>query len=199
MISIILVTITKGEITTKDHLLGLVENVFQNRLAQPRAQSANSYINEMARAIAYSCSPRPASEAYFLWISPQEFEIVIETFYQGNLIYSTETIIKALKRRLKQADITCKYEIRLQEIADGRTYISGKPISQFIFLWEGIKEHIVSVFIAIILTIVAKIWLTNYFEEALAGVIGLLLFAAWKFLAILFDIRNKSIDWRIDD
>jgi hypothetical protein len=197
VIAVIRVSVERGEIVDANHLRNLAEDVFRHVPPAQRGQGATRYIGEMADAVAYSCIPRPGSEAYFLWLEPREFEVVIETFHQGDLLRSSESVVHALKRRLKQVDMAGEFEVRLQAVGDDRVYISGKPNSLIWCLWDGLKDHFVFVGIGAILLIVAKVWLNDYLQEAIATLITLVLVMFWQGFRIWLESRNRSINWRI--
>jgi uncharacterized membrane protein len=64
-------------------------------------------------------------------------------------------------------------------------------------LWEGLKDNLAGLFVGIIVAIIAKFWLRDYYQEAIAVFIGLSLFSLWEFFSIWRAVRKQPIYWSI--
>jgi hypothetical protein len=200
MVAFIHVTLLKGTFTSKQHLRDVMATIFQNEAPSdrlPHVQGVQRYIADILIHSIYSCIPRLASQAWFLWLTERKFLVVVQTFYQGNLLQSAEGFIRALLPRLKQLDFVTEFHISLQSPWDAQTYISGEPNLMSSRLWEGLKDNLAGLFVGIIVAIIAKFWLRDYYQEAIAVFIGLSLFSLWEFFSIWRAVRKQPIYWSI--
>lgn len=200
MVVFIHVTLLRGTFQQKKQLRDLVATIFQNDVSikrQSRADGVQKYIADILRDSIYSCIPRPASQAWFLWLTELEFLIVVETFYQGNLLLTSEGILKALIHRFKKLKFNLEYHISLQSPRDAQTYVTGLPNSLIARLKESLKDNIAWLLIAFIIVVIADRWWPEYYHEALAGLIGLSLFSLWEFISVWIDVHKHPIHWSI--
>lgn len=203
MIAIIHVTLTRGEFSSRGQLKEMAASIYppveDPSLQNNIAPGLQSYVSSLASESVYSCVPRPASQALYLWLNAREFEVVIETFHHGHLLRSAESTVRSIDRRLNQLDKTAEVNITLQSPGDAQTYITGNHLSIWGHLWDRLKGNVVALIIGIIIAIIAKIWLTDYFDDAIAGIISLLLFSLWEGYVILNKAQKNSLDWRIHE
>jgi hypothetical protein len=200
MVAFIHVKLLQGMFTSKKHLHDVMAMIYQNEAPLnrlPRTEGAQRYIADILQHSVYSCIPSLASQAWFLWLTEQEFLIVIQTFYQGNLLQSTGGIIHALLPRLKQLGLLVGFHISFQSPWDAQTYISGELNSLSLRLWDNLKDNFAGLIIAIVVAIIAKVWLNDYYHEALAVFIGLLLFSTWELFSVWVEVRKQPILWSI--
>lgn len=200
MISIIRVTLTKGQFTNRSHLRGWARSMYPGQSVpvqqQHRAVRAMSYCSQLQSPSAYVCTPRPASQAFFLPINDREFEVVIETFHQGHLLLCSESVVQVLQRRLAQSDMKARMEVSVQYPHDGQVYIRGEPSSIWSRLWKRQKENLALLFAAVVVAIIASFWLTAYLEEAVAVTIGLVLCILLQTFLLCAEEKGKAIRWR---
>ncbi len=202
MIAIICVILTRGEFATGNHLRNVVAGIFHHEVPhgkQRRARGVQSYTADMTTASVYSCIPRPGSQALFLWVNAKEFEIIIETFHHGHLFRSSETVVNALRRLLKELDLKAGMEVSLDAPGDAQTYLKGKPSAFLSCTWDELKDNIVALIIGVILVIIAGKWLPQYYEECIGAIISLILFSIWKVYLVWDETRKHPVYWRLYD
>ncbi len=202
MIAIIRVTLTRGEFASGNHLRNVVASIFQHEVPhgkQRRARGVQSYTADMAAASVFSCIPRPGSQALFLWVNAREFEIIIETFHHGHLFRSSETVVSALRRCLKELDMKAAMDVSLNAPGDAQTYLKGKPSALLLCLWDELKDNVAALIIGAILVIIVSKWLLQYYEECIGGIIYLILFSIWKVYRVWDETREHSVYWRLYD
>lgn len=200
MISIIHVTLTRGEFTTPDHLRSWIQDVysFESPLhLQDRAARGRDYCAELASPSVFACTPLPCSHAFFLYLNDREFEVVIETFYQGNLLRSSESVVQALNRRLAQGEMEAKTDLSLQYPEDAQTYMSGVPGQLVSRVWRRLRSSVGALLASALLILIAGLWLPTYVPEAIAVLIGATFITVWQLFGILSQTRGEVVDWRI--
>lgn len=200
MIAIIRFDLNRGVIS-KDYLHDLAKSIYQHALEPgqlARAQAIQEYIANMYDDSVYTCAPRPGSQASFLWLTDRQFEVVIQTSYQGHLLRTSESVVRELHRRLGQLDMNAEFSIDLRVIDDAQTYIRGKSNRLLERLWDELKGNLIACFVGVIIIIIAKLWLTDYYEEAIASVVSLVLFSLWEMYTVWNENREQPVDWRID-
>jgi hypothetical protein len=200
MIGIIRVVLTKGELNGEEQLRGIAASLYPNELQLDQSQATQGiqrYITDLTST--YTCIPRNASRASFLWLDAQEFEIVVETFYQGNLIYSVEGIVRRLSQRLKQLGVNADITVRLQASGDARTYIVGDTSSISAYLWGKLRDNLVAISVAVLIIIIAKIWFQDFYHEAIVGLISLVLLSLWQAYRAWKMAQNREVHWRIHE
>lgn len=201
MIAVINLRLIKGMFMGPQHLRDLAAAIFQNEVLPERLSRSPGiqlYTEEMVKSSIYTCAPAPASQASFLWLTEWELEIVIQTFYQGHLIRYAKKITETFLRRLEQINFIAEYNISLRA-QDAQTYITGEPVRMGPLFWEGLKDNLTGIAISLIMVVIAKVWLPNYFQEALAIVIYLFFFTLWETLYIWWKGRKRTITWRIHE
>lgn len=194
-IATINVHLTRGEFISSNHLREFVDSIYQHEVQLPQ-RLTQPYMANIYGASVYVCVPRSASLAYFLWSNSREFEVVIETSFQGNLLSSSESVARGIHHRLRQLNMNAEFRISLQA-SDAQTYIHGEPNRLLERLWDELKHNLIACFIGVIIIIVAKLWLTDYYQEAIASVIGLITFSLWKMCTVFNETRKQPIYWRI--
>lgn len=195
MIAIIRVTLNRGEFASGKDLHNVVASLFHHRVSlrqERRARGVQGYVADMGSASVYTCVPRPGSQALFLWVNAREFEIIIETFHHGHLFRSSETVVSALRRRLRELNMKAGMDVSLDAPGDAQTYLKGKPSALLSCLWDEIKDNIVALIIGVILVIIVSKWLTQYYDECIGGIISLILFSIWK-VYLVWDERGNIL------
>jgi hypothetical protein len=202
MIAIISVKISRGDLSNRDHLHDLANSIYRQQISPPSYSSLRGLHDRLAtmlNASAYICIPHPGSFAAFMYLNAREFEIVIETSNQGHLIRSSESVMRELRRHLKQKGMEADIEVSLSEPNDNQIYINGAPTSLLESLLSALKYKVAAVVIYLIIIYIAKGWLDQYFQEAIATLIGFLLFTLWDVITIISGGNKKVINWRIHE
>lgn len=158
-----------------------------------------SYTKEMAELSVHTGVPNPGARAMFIWNNQHTFEVVLETFHNGNLLKSSEIVVLALQRYLRSAKEDFQIHLELRAPLDAQTYLRGQPNSPWSRLWEELQGDIRLLLIAIVLVVIAKLWLDQYFQESIAVAIGVLLSTVSKAPPIYTSARKRGLHWRINE
>jgi hypothetical protein len=199
MIGFIAVTLRRGQLVNREQLRGMVANLFPEAAPKEfehRTSSVQRYIDDLPSV--YTCIPRNASRASFLWQDTQAFEVVVEATIEGNLIATIEAIVRQLIGKLKQVGVDAEIRIVLKGSADWRVYLEGEPISKAAHIWRRLKPNIVAIGIAVIVAIIAKIWLKDYYPESIASIIALSLFALYTLYSVLGETVQGGVHWTVN-
>lgn len=199
MIAVIQVKMNQGVSLDKELLRKFAGDIYPIEVPLPqdsKVENLRQYVNQLHDRSAYICDPDVATKASFLLINSMTFEIVIETFYQGHLIKAAEGILHVLKPYLKRQNIVAEI-IVFCKAGDAQIYITGRLNSFFGYLRDEMKEIFFNLVAAIVLLIVAKAWLDQYFQEAIAVCIGLSLSVFIKILSFFMTRFKKNIHWSV--
>ncbi len=202
MISVISVTLTRGELSRSSHLHDLADLIYSQQVPlQPNnsSQGLQTRVSSMVHASVYTCVPQPGSQAAFMYLNARQFEIIIETSNQGHLIRSSESVVRELRHQLSHKGMKADIDVSFLEPNDNQTYINGTPTSLPERLWSELKFKIVAVVIYFIMIGISSIWLVQFFQEAVAVLIGFLLFTLWDIIVIIARGRKQSVEWRIHE
>lgn len=197
MIGIIRISIIRGELTGEEHLRNIASSLFVPENIPPLltgGQGLERYIRDMTPV--YTCVPRAASRASFIWSDAQEFEIVVETLPQGNLIDVTEGMVSRIVTRFKQLNIKSRIRVILQSSSDTQTYMIGEEKSRRSYLWERIHDTVIALVIAVIIALVSKAWFPSYSEESQAACLSLTLLAIYQGWRGWAEAKNRILHWR---
>lgn len=200
MIAIIRVTLTHGELNGQDQLQGIAANLYPNEALPEQYRHAygiQRYIVDLPSV--YICIPRNASRASFVWGDAQEFEIVVETVYQGNLMHSAEGIVRRLTQRLDQLGMKTKIVVYLQSTGDAREYMVGETGTVLGYLWDKMRDNVIAILVALLGVIMAKVWFQDFYQEAVVSLVTLILLSLWQAYRAWQMGRNRSVYWRIHD
>lgn len=200
MIGVIQVVLKRGELVGSAHLRELASNMYAEELAEIHRRNAPGlmrYLDNLEST--YTCAPRNAAKAMFIWNDTREFEIVVETSVQGNLLRCIEGITRTLKRDLERVDMQAKMKIDLRGIGDAQTYIIGERKSPREYIWNKLSDNIVALLLSVIAIIIARIWFPDYLGEAIISMITLILFTAWQAYKAKQVTADKEIYWRLHD
>lgn len=197
MISIVRLTIKQGEFTNKTQLCDLAKGLFENQYLPAVADQSLLDIYIKQTNPIYTCVPRTASKASFLWGDAQEFEVVIETFPGGDLLRVTEGVVNRLNTRLLQIGYKLEFEILIQSSQDGNSYITGERMSISRHILNEIQSSLIFLVIGICIMIIAFIFLNSYFEESIAACISLTLLIAWQTYKAWSEARTRLINWKL--
>lgn len=202
MLSFTHVMLTQGEFKTQDHLRDFAKHIVPIEappIREMHAPSTEGYVANLFKFSTYTGDLGPGAQVLFLWINAQNFDVVLVTFPGGNLLRCSETIERALSRRLKQLDMNAEVDIDLLAPRDFQVYVNGKQNLIRQRLWDGLRNNVAAFLVGVIIAIISKIWLTQFFEEAIASLISLLLFTTWEAYIIWDQARTRNIHWRIND
>jgi hypothetical protein len=200
MIGFITVTISKGEVINGEQLRGLAQGLYPTEAAsdgQHHSSDVQRYINDLPSV--YTCIPRNASRATFLWQGAQSFEVVVEAQIEGRLIATVEGIVRSLRGRLPKAGITAEIRVELKDATDWRTYLDGEPATKTSHFWRVLQPNAVAISIAVIIAVIARFWLTQYYEEAIASIIALGLFTIYTLFAARNDLKHGPVHWTVNE
>jgi hypothetical protein len=200
MIGFITVTISKGELVNREQLRGLAHGLYPAeaaRDAQHHSSNVQRYIDDLPSV--YTCIPRNASRATFLWQDVQTFEVVVEAQFEGRLITTVEGLMRRLADRLPQVGITADIRVALKDATDWRTYLDGEMVTKTAHLWRVLKPNVVAIGIAFIVAVVARFWLMQYYEEAIASIITLGLFTVYNIFAARNELTHRFVRWTVNE
>jgi len=201
MIAVVHFTLKRGSFTSRQHLHDAMASIFQNEESVKhlgRAEGIQRYIADIVNGSVYTCVPNPASQAAFLWLTDREFEIVIETFFQGHLLRYTENVVRTVVHRFEQLDLPTEFYISTFSV-DNQSYICGESHFLVARMWDGLKDNIAALVVSMIVVIIAKLWLVQYYQEAIAIVIGLSFLSVWELLYIWWTVHRQLISWKVNE
>lgn len=199
MIAVIQVKMTQGVSLTRETLRRFAQDIYpvEVSLAQDgRGEGIRRYLGQVLDRSVYTCDPGSAAQASFLLNSPRSFEIVIETFYQGNLLNASEDIIYALMPYLRQQSIKAEIMI-FCKANDAQNYVIGRVNTFFQYMRDEMKDGLMNLLIGVCLIILAHLWLKQYFQEAIAICVGLTLSVFLKMLSFFVVHQKQPIRWSV--
>lgn len=195
------VRLTQGKFLSSSQLRKFVENIFgrgDTRTQHHRGSGVFRHNAGMRNGLLFV--PCPATQAVFMWMNEREFEIIIATSFGADLFKSTESVFVALSRKFKENDMRAQMNVEAKSLKDGHTYVYGQPNTLWTRLKGEMKDNLVSICIAMIMTIVSSITLKQFHEEAWAALITIALFSAWEvYDKVLRANHQQPILWRPRD
>ncbi|WP_129633729.1 hypothetical protein [Candidatus Oscillochloris fontis] len=200
MISSISVNLTRNSTLSKDKLEELAKEIYTTVEAPNRdvfSQGTDRYLEDISKFSVYTCIPYPVTQAIFLWHDRQAFEVIVRTFQQGNLLKSTEKITKNISMKLKEYNINYDLSVEITSTNDSQQYITGRTNFLKERLWEELKDNLAALIIGIIMAVIAKYFLDQYFQESIAGIISLVMFTIWEAFVIWNNAKASLIQWSI--
>lgn len=204
LVTSIHVRLTKGKFASQNQLHGLIKKAFPREISprtkRRRAAGIRQYIADMSSVCIFTCIPCPGTLASFLWLNDRMCEIVIETFPNGNLLESAGLVVGTVCEKLKVYNLKARFNITVHSLDDSQIYMLGNQNTMGARFRNEFKDNLVGLFIAGLLVIIAKLWLTDFYDDARAALITLLCFSLWEFYdKVLKGKRSQPIVWRVSN
>jgi hypothetical protein len=197
MYASIQVTISRGHLANPQHLVSIARAVSKNVVMPRTSGGPLSYVEQMVPDCTYACAPLRGSLAVFDYEGFQHFSVVIETVTSGNLIRISENVVDKVLSHLARDNMEADIEVLVWSPLDQQAYIVGNPQSVWMVVGERLTEFGVFLVFGVIMAIVARIWLEQYFQESLAGLLYLTLVTGWKMFQGWNEVRRRPIRWRV--
>ncbi|HQV70030.1 MAG TPA: hypothetical protein PLW39_10530 [Thermoflexales bacterium] len=205
MIAVIHVSLSNGDINRPEDFVKILKDSYPNAIPENILDIFSRPQNRMLEAIYknsdYICVPAHGSCARFLWLDSRSFEIYIENTHEGHLVRSAKHVIQVLNNNFHKLKIKVDFEVEIKSTSDFKGYFRGISISKSKYkaIIEVIGINAPTLAISAILILISNFWLTQFFQESIAGFIALILSTMWQMWKKWTLLDDDQLNWIISE
>lgn len=169
------VVLTLGEFSQESHLYDFANTLYGKKQIQYKDDERTDFKSLIYKTSIFTCGPCAGVEAFFQSAGVKEFEVLILTGSRGNMFEATETVVRAIYHELKRTEKKASITVRIKDYEDDQTYIIGRIVTQWAFIWQALFPQISATIVALLLIPISWKWLDSYFQESIAAFITALI------------------------